>query len=106
MASSTGASSCTLWPDSIVTLTAPGVQMFETEEAVALARLANDRLAERVAAHPTRYAGLASFAPQDPAEAAREIARAKSRMLAHRAHTVRHGPTCSCIAQRAARTTT
>ena len=50
----------------LLSLTAPGVQMFETEEAIALARLANDRLAEQVAAHPGRYAGpLASFAPQD-----------------------------------------
>jgi 5-carboxyvanillate decarboxylase len=64
----------------LLSLTAPGVQMFETEEAVALARLANDRLAEQVAAHPGRYAGLASFAPQDPAEAAREIARAKTEL--------------------------
>jgi 5-carboxyvanillate decarboxylase len=40
------------------------------------ARLANDRLADAVRRHPTRFAGLASFAPQDPAAAAKEMQRA------------------------------
>ena len=59
----------------LLSLTAPGVQMFETAEAVDLARLANDRLAEIVRERPDRYAGLASFAPQNPEAAAREIER-------------------------------
>lgn len=57
-------------------LTAPGVQMFEPEAAVSMARLANDRLAEAIARHPKRYAGLASFTPQDPKAAVREMERA------------------------------
>lgn len=54
----------------------PGVQMFEPDVAVALARLSNDRLSEAVRRHPARFAGLASFAPQDPPAAAKEMERA------------------------------
>lgn len=60
----------------VLSLGVPGVQMFARGDAVAMARLANDRLAEIVRAHPTRYAGLATFAPQDPPAAAREMERA------------------------------
>ncbi len=42
----------------VLSLAAPGVQMLKSAEAVALARVANDRLAEAVARHPDRYAGL------------------------------------------------
>jgi len=67
----------------VLSLTAPGVQMFETEKAVELAQVANDRLAEAVRRHPTRFAGLASFAPQDPTRAAREIERARTTLGLH-----------------------
>jgi predicted TIM-barrel fold metal-dependent hydrolase len=60
----------------VLGLTSPGVQMFRTEFAVAMAARANDRLAEVVAANPRRFAGLATFAPQDPRAAAREMERA------------------------------
>lgn len=60
----------------LLSLTSPGVQMFEPATAVALARLANDRLSDAVHRHPTRFAGLASFAPQDPPAAAKEMERA------------------------------
>src|SRR5690625_2694830 len=59
----------------LLALTSPGVQMFTPREAVRLAKIANDRLAEVVAAHPDRFAWLASFAPQDPAAAVEEIHR-------------------------------
>ena len=49
----------------------PGFQDIEV-----LAASANDLLAETVKKHPTRYTGLASFAPQDPKRAAKEIERA------------------------------
>ncbi len=63
----------------ILSLTSPGVQIFsDTPTAVALARAANDELAAAIAAHPTRYAGLAAIAPQDPAAAAKELERAVS----------------------------
>ena len=60
----------------ILSLTMPGVQMFDAATAVSLARLSNDRLSETVRKHPARFAGLASFAPQDPVAAANEMERA------------------------------
>jgi predicted TIM-barrel fold metal-dependent hydrolase len=60
----------------LLSLTAPGVQLFDAGSATALAVSANDLLAETVKKHPTRYTGLASFAPQDPKGAAKEIERA------------------------------
>lgn len=59
----------------IVSLTAPGVQVFDPGTAVSIARLANDRLADAVGRHPDRYTGLAAMAPQDPPAAAKEIER-------------------------------
>ena len=60
----------------LLSLTAPGVQTFPPDQAVALARLANDRLAAVIARHPGRFAGLAAVAPQAPKAAAKEISRA------------------------------
>jgi 2,3-dihydroxybenzoate decarboxylase len=51
------------------------VQIFDAATAASLARAANDELAAAIAAHPTRFAGLAAIAPQDPATAARELER-------------------------------
>lgn len=67
----------------LLALTSPGVQMFTPREAVRLAKIANDRLAEVVAAHPDRFAWLASFAPQDPAAAVEEIHRARTELGAN-----------------------
>jgi len=60
----------------LLSLTAPGVQMFDADTATELTALANDRLAEVISRHPTRFAGLASFAPQSPKRAAKEMERA------------------------------
>ena len=60
----------------LLLLTAPGVQMFDADTATDLAKIANDRLAEVIARHPTRFAGLASFAPHSPKRAAKEMERA------------------------------
>ena len=60
----------------LLLLTAPGVQVFDAPLAVALARSTNDQLAEAIRRFPTRLAGLAAIAPQDPAAAARELERA------------------------------
>ena len=59
----------------ILSLTAPGVQVFEKDLAVALARSSNDELAAAIRKHPTRFAGLAAIAPQDPPGAAKEMER-------------------------------
>jgi 2,3-dihydroxybenzoate decarboxylase/5-carboxyvanillate decarboxylase len=64
----------------LLSLTSPGVQMFEAGLAAEIAETANDRLAETKARHPGRYAGLASFAPQDPKRAAREMERAITKL--------------------------
>ena len=61
----------------ILSLTAPGVQVFEAEEAKAMVVRANDRLADAVSLHPTRFVGMTSIAPQDPTWSAHEIARGK-----------------------------
>ena len=60
----------------ILSLTSPGVQIFAADTAVGLAKSANDELADAIAAHPDRYAGLAAIAPQNPAAAAQELERA------------------------------
>ena len=60
----------------VLALTAPGVQMFDADTAHELAILANDRLAEVIARHPTRFVGLASMAPHSPKRGAKEMERA------------------------------
>jgi 2,3-dihydroxybenzoate decarboxylase/5-carboxyvanillate decarboxylase len=60
----------------LMALTAPGVQMFDADTAHELAVLANDRLAALCQKYPTRFAGLASFAPHSPKRAAQEMERA------------------------------
>ena len=64
----------------VLSLTSPGVQCLDADAGTALATLANDQLVEIIKRHPTRYAGLASFAPQDPARAAKEIDRAINKL--------------------------
>ena len=64
----------------VLSLTSPGVQVFDAQLATRLAASANDALADAVKSHPTRFAGLAAVAPQDPAAAAREIERAAQRL--------------------------
>ncbi len=59
----------------LLLLTSPGVQVLEPAEGTALAREANDRLAEACRRHPDRFAGLTVFAPQDVPGAVREIER-------------------------------
>jgi 5-carboxyvanillate decarboxylase len=60
----------------LLSLTAPGVQMFDADTATDLAALSNDRLAEVCRKRPDRFAGLASFAPHSPKRAAKEMERA------------------------------
>src|SRR5678816_4786848 len=60
----------------ILSLTSPGVQVFDAATARSLAESTNDQVAEAVRNHPTRFAALAAVAPQDPKAAAREAERA------------------------------
>jgi len=61
---------------SLLSLTAPGIQaVTDPQEAVALARQANDALADIVAANPARYGGMAALPLQDPQAAIAELER-------------------------------
>src|SRR6187549_1430808 len=60
----------------ILSLTSPGVQVFDAATATSLAASTNDQVAEAVRNHPTRFAALGAVAPQDPKGAAREAERA------------------------------
>jgi len=60
----------------VLSLCSPGVQLFDPETASDIATLANDRLAEQVRAHPTRFAGLGVFAPHNQDRAIPEMKRA------------------------------
>ncbi len=60
----------------VLSLTSPGVQIFpDAAYATAMAAASNDELVEAIRKYPTRYAGLAAIAPQDPAGAAKELER-------------------------------
>jgi uncharacterized protein len=59
----------------VLSLTAPGVEQLDAAEAVALAREANDYVAEAVKQHPTRFAAFAAVATPAPDEAAAELER-------------------------------
>ena len=59
----------------ILSLTSPGVQVFDAATAVSVAISSNDQLAEAIRKHPDRYAGLAAVAPQNPKEGAKELER-------------------------------
>jgi uncharacterized protein len=60
--------------------TTPGTQALAGEEAVALARDANNRLADAVRRHPDRFGGFATLPTSDPDAAADELRRAKAEL--------------------------
>jgi len=59
----------------LMSLNSPGVEQAEAVEGIAVAREANDFLAEMVNSHPTRFAGFASLPIQAPDQAAEELQR-------------------------------
>jgi len=59
-----------------LSLTSPGVEQLEVEEAKAVAREANAFLAEAIRRHPTRFFGLAALPIGDPGAAVEELERA------------------------------
>jgi len=59
----------------ILSLTSPGVQVFDSATGTTLARQSNDILIDAIARHPSRFAGLAAIAPQDPQRAVDELTR-------------------------------
>jgi 5-carboxyvanillate decarboxylase len=60
----------------VLSITSPGIQVFDAVTATRLAKDANDVLSAAVKANPTRLAGLAAVAPQYPDGAAKELERA------------------------------
>jgi 5-carboxyvanillate decarboxylase len=64
----------------ILSLTAPGVQVFDAAKASQLSISSNDEAAEAVRRFPDRFRALAAVAPQDPKAAAREIQRARQQL--------------------------
>lgn len=59
----------------VLSLTAPGVQVFHPSDASLYAARANDCAAEVVSRHPTRFRALGAIAPHDAKQAAKEIQR-------------------------------
>jgi uncharacterized protein len=59
-----------------LSLTAPGVEQLEAEEAKRFARESNAFLAEAIRRHPTRFFGLAALPIGDPPAAVAELERA------------------------------
>jgi 5-carboxyvanillate decarboxylase len=64
----------------VLGLTSTGVQMMDPDKGTAVATIANDRLHEAVQKYPDRFAGLGTFAPQDPARAVKEIERVMTKL--------------------------
>ncbi|MEJ5755946.1 amidohydrolase family protein, partial [Salmonella enterica] len=60
----------------VIALTSPGTQVLPPDEAVAMARLANDRLAAACAAHPDRFSGLAAVSYTEADTDVAELQRA------------------------------
>jgi 5-carboxyvanillate decarboxylase len=64
----------------ILSMTSPGGQVFEAEEAKKLVSHANDVLKDACDRHPTRYAGMISIVPQDVDWSVQEIVRGKNEL--------------------------
>ena len=62
----------------LLSQTAPGLQILDRDTAVGAMAEVNDYLAEAIARHPTRLAGLCSIAPQDAQASAKEIERCRN----------------------------
>ena len=60
----------------LLSLTAPGVENFNTADGIMWAKRTNDELAGAVKKHPDRLAGLAALPFQEPEAAAEELERA------------------------------
>lgn len=64
----------------LLLLTTPGVQLLDTDTAIALAAASNDQVSAAVQKYPERFAALAAIAPQAPLAAAKELERAVTRL--------------------------
>ena len=64
----------------VISVTTPATQILPPDQAVPLARQANDRLAAAVKAHPDRFSGFATLPTPDPAAAVMELERCVSEL--------------------------
>jgi 2,3-dihydroxybenzoate decarboxylase len=64
----------------VLSLSSPGVQIFDPATATSLSIRANDELAEGIARNPDRYVGLAAFSPLDPEGGAKELERGVNKL--------------------------
>lgn len=64
----------------VLSLTTPGTQNLEADDAYDAARRANDRVAETVRARPDRFEGFATLPTPVPMAAARELERAVTQL--------------------------
>lgn len=74
----------------LIVIGSPGVQAFDPAQGNELSQLVNDKLSAACKAHPTRFAGLAAIAPQNPNGAARELERAIKTLGLKGAHINSH----------------
>lgn len=64
----------------LLSVTAPGVQIFEPAQGTALAQSVNDEIVEACRRHPTRFTAMATIAPQDPKAASKELERCVNKL--------------------------
>lgn len=64
----------------VISLTAPGLHNLAADEATRLQVETNERIAELVNAHPSRFQGFATLATPAPAAAAQELERAVTKL--------------------------
>lgn len=64
----------------LLLLSAPGLQVFDPETAVRLAREVNEQASAACRAHPGRFSALAAIPPQAPDAAAKELEYAVSKL--------------------------
>lgn len=64
----------------VLSLTTPGVQNLDADDAVSLQTQVNDLLAETVRAHTDRFQAFATLATPDPEAAVKELERATTRL--------------------------
>jgi 5-carboxyvanillate decarboxylase len=64
----------------VLSLSFPGVEALDPSDATSMSKRVNDELFSLVKKDPTRFAGFAAIAPQDPEAAANELERAVKKL--------------------------
>jgi 5-carboxyvanillate decarboxylase len=64
----------------VLSFSMPGLEVFDASDGTSLAKVINDRLSQAVKQYPTRFAGFAALAPQNPDAAAEELERAVKKL--------------------------